>query len=112
MAAFTVEGACNRVVVETWLETCLLPVLPSGQVVVMDNTTFHKGGCRLAVNSGRWLRAALLYHLTHQSSTRLRDAGPGSRVAFEKNWISLIVSEMQWSTSYAWRPNCPSYCYI
>ena len=44
IAAFTVEGACNRIVFETWLENCLLPTLVPGQVVVMDNATFHKGG--------------------------------------------------------------------
>jgi transposase len=44
IAPFTVEGACNRTVFETWLETCLLPTLEAGQVVVMDNATFHKGG--------------------------------------------------------------------
>lgn len=44
IAPFTVEGACNRTVFETWLETCLLPTLVPGQVVVMDNATFHKGG--------------------------------------------------------------------
>ena len=44
IAPFTVEGACNRTVFETWLETCLLPTLEPGQVVVMDNATFHKGG--------------------------------------------------------------------
>ena len=38
------EGACNRTVFETWLETCLLPTLEPGQFVVMDNATFHKGG--------------------------------------------------------------------
>ena len=47
-AAFTVEGACNRVVFETWLETCLLPTLEPGQVVILDNATFHHGG-RIAV---------------------------------------------------------------
>ncbi len=31
-------------VFETWLESCLLPLLEAGQVVVMDNATFHKGG--------------------------------------------------------------------
>jgi hypothetical protein len=36
-AAFTVDGACNRVVFETWLETCLLPTLQPGQVVILDN---------------------------------------------------------------------------
>lgn len=44
LAPFTVEGACNRTVFETWLETCLVPVLKPGQVIVMDNATFHKGG--------------------------------------------------------------------
>ncbi len=29
---------------EIWLETCLIPMLKPGQVVVMDNATFHKGG--------------------------------------------------------------------
>ena len=44
MAPFTVVGSCNRSVFEIWLETCLIPVLKPGQVVVMDNATFHKGG--------------------------------------------------------------------
>ena len=29
---------------ETWLETCLVPYLIPGQIVIMDNATFHKGG--------------------------------------------------------------------
>ncbi len=33
-APFTVEGSCNRVVFETWLETCLIPTLEPGQVVM------------------------------------------------------------------------------
>jgi transposase len=44
MAPFTVVGSCNRTVVEIWLESCLIPLLKPGQVVVMDNATFHKGG--------------------------------------------------------------------
>ena len=44
IAPFTIEGACNRTVFETWLESFLLPSLTIGQVVVMDNATFHKGG--------------------------------------------------------------------
>lgn len=43
MAPFTVEGACNCVVFEVWLETCLIPPQP-GQVVILDNATFHRGG--------------------------------------------------------------------
>jgi hypothetical protein len=44
MAPFTVVGSCNRTVFEIWLESCLIPLLKPGQVVVMDNATFHKGG--------------------------------------------------------------------
>ena len=44
LAPFTVEGACNRTVFETWLETCLVPTLKPGQRVIMDNASFHKGG--------------------------------------------------------------------
>ncbi len=44
LAPFTLEGACNRAVFETWLETCLVPLLELGQVVIVDNATFHKGG--------------------------------------------------------------------
>lgn len=44
LAPFTIEGACNRTVFETWLETCLIPTLKPGQKLVIDNATFHKGG--------------------------------------------------------------------
>jgi transposase len=44
MAPFTVEGSCNRVVFEIWLETCLIHELKPGQVAVVDRATFHKGG--------------------------------------------------------------------
>jgi len=44
LAPFTIEGACNRTVFETWLLTCLLPVLKPGQKLVIDHATFHKGG--------------------------------------------------------------------
>ena len=44
IAPFTIEGACNRTVFETWLDTCLIPVLQSGDWVIVDNATFHQGG--------------------------------------------------------------------
>lgn len=57
IAPMTYEGYCNRQVFEAWLEQELLPQLTSGQVIVCDNATFHKGerieqlieqaGCRL-----------------------------------------------------------------
>lgn len=44
LAPFTVEGSCNRTVFKTWLETCLIPTLKPGQILIVDNATFHKGG--------------------------------------------------------------------
>lgn len=44
LAPFTIEGSCNRVVFESWLETCLVPQLRPNQVVILDNATFHHGG--------------------------------------------------------------------
>lgn len=44
LAPFTVEGPCNRIVFEIWLEACLIPSLKPGQKLVIDNATFHKGG--------------------------------------------------------------------
>ena len=43
-APFTIEGACNRAVFETWSENCLVPKSRVGRVLIMDNATFHKGG--------------------------------------------------------------------
>ena len=44
IAPFTVTGACNRVVFEIWLGTCLIPTLRAGDWVIIDNATFHHGG--------------------------------------------------------------------
>ena len=44
LAPFTFAGSCNRAVFEMWLERCLIPELRPGQVLVVDNATFHKGG--------------------------------------------------------------------
>ena len=44
LAPFTIEGASNRTVFETWLETCLIPTLIALVQLVIDNATFHKGG--------------------------------------------------------------------
>ena len=92
MAPFTVEGACNRVVFETWLETCLIPDLQPGQVVIGDNATFHHGGriaalieaagCRLLYlppyspdfnrieKCWAWLKSRIRKHLSQADSLR------------------------------------------
>lgn len=42
IAPLTFEGSCNRQVFEKWLEEMLIPQLKPGQVVILDNATFHK----------------------------------------------------------------------
>lgn len=36
------EGYCDSSVVNAWIEACLLPTLKPGQIVVMDNASFHR----------------------------------------------------------------------
>jgi transposase len=39
---FTFDGHCNRDVVEACFGTALLPSIPGGSVIVLDNASFHK----------------------------------------------------------------------
>ena len=45
-APMTFGGSCNRDLFEMWLEQCLLPQLQPGNVIVIDNATFHHGRAR------------------------------------------------------------------
>lgn len=40
-APMTFVGSCNRNLFEMWLEQCLIPQLRPGDVIVIDNATFH-----------------------------------------------------------------------
>ena len=42
IAPLTFEGSCNRDLFEIWLEQCLLPQLQPGDVIVIDNASFHR----------------------------------------------------------------------
>ena len=42
LAPMTFEGACNRDLFEMWLSECLLPQLQPGDIIVIDNATFHR----------------------------------------------------------------------
>ena len=43
-ASFIFEGPCNRHVFEFYVEKILVPSLTRGEIVVMDNASFHHGG--------------------------------------------------------------------
>ncbi len=57
LAPLTFEGYCNAALVEAWFQQQLCPVLRAGQVVILDNASFHsmqrlqklleQVGCRL-----------------------------------------------------------------
>ena len=42
IAPMTFEGYCDTALFEVWVERLLVPALHPGQVVVMDNASFHK----------------------------------------------------------------------
>ena len=42
LAPFVFEGGCNADIFNAWLEGILLPAIPSGTTIVMDNASFHK----------------------------------------------------------------------
>jgi transposase len=42
LAPFCYQGTCNTDLFNLWIETFLIPVLQPGQVIILDNATFHK----------------------------------------------------------------------
>ena len=42
VAPMTFKGYCNTLLFDAWVETMLVPALKPGQVVVIDNTSFHQ----------------------------------------------------------------------
>jgi transposase len=42
VAPLRFEGYCTTEVVDAWGESCLAPCLKPGQVVILDNASFHK----------------------------------------------------------------------
>jgi transposase len=44
LAPLTFVGGCHRDLVEAWLKQSLVPHLERGDIVILDNATFHKGG--------------------------------------------------------------------
>jgi transposase len=42
IAPFRFKGYTNTEVFQLWIEICLLPLLIAGQIVILDNASFHK----------------------------------------------------------------------
>jgi hypothetical protein len=98
IAPFTIEGACNRTVFETWIETCLIRTLKPGQWLVVDHAAFHKGGRIEQLIEQAGCKVLYLPPIL-QTSTRLRNVGHGSKVESGTVRVSLIVCVMRWTMS-------------
>ena len=49
VAPFVFQGSCNTEVVDTYFEKVLLPALPPGSVIVLDNARFHQSSTTAAL---------------------------------------------------------------
>ena len=49
VAPLTFAGTCNTEVVDAYFEKALLPVLPKGSVIVLDNARFHQSASTAAL---------------------------------------------------------------
>ena len=45
-------GCCNRDLFEAWLSQSLIPQLEPGDIIIVDNATFHKGGGIILLTKG------------------------------------------------------------
>ena len=82
VAPLVFQGSCNTEVVDTYFAQVLLPTLPPGSVIVLDNARFHQSsttakpveaaGCRLLCLPPRSPDLNPIEHLRAAFKTRLR----------------------------------------
>jgi hypothetical protein len=68
-ACLAVEGATSTTIFESYVEQVLAPTLKSGQVIVMDNLSAHKGERVRELIEARGCELLYFCHLTHPTST-------------------------------------------
>ena len=80
-APMTFNGTCNRDLFEMWLEDCLLPQLKAGDIIIIDNASFHSSQ---AIDDMVEAAGCEIWYLNRlpilQTSTRLKIGGSYSRI--------------------------------
>ena len=60
VAPLQYDGTMNSALFETWFSTRLLPSLPKGSVIVMDNAAFHRKSRLISIAQGEGFRLIFL----------------------------------------------------
>ena len=92
VAPLVFQGRCNTEVVDTYLEQVLLPTLPKGSVLVLDNARFHQAptpaalvaaaGCELLLLPASSPDLHPIEHVWASFKTRLRKDLPTAAAPF------------------------------
>ncbi len=102
LASFMFEGHCNHVVFELYVEKILVPILPVGITVIVDNASFHRSekARKLIEEAGGKLMYLPPYspdlnpieHYWHKIKTAIRKVMRNSKFGLQKAMENVLKS--------------------